>query len=407
MLKSVTLENFFAFQEQTTIVLNPRVNLLLGINGSGKTAFINSLRLLFEGIVGNGLNKLINGRWGGFGEIVNANNGNFRKDFFKLQFVFSADMVKRQIPDSPFKTDLKYEITIHSKGGQGYSVEETLESISKRENTDKPFVYLTNKAGMGRISVRDGKPQNRNAKINLEPYSGDFEDQELIASQALDKKRYLPIYVFRQIISQMSIYNYFDTEKLKAPLSYNSEPRLEEDGTNLPYLLSRIHREDDEMYRELENSLRKVNPNFKEICFEPYAAQLYLSLKEKNIKKSIGIKFLSEGTIQYLLLLSIFFNKNRGKIVALDEPERGLHPDMIKSVGDMLKFAAKDSQMIVATHSPLLLNQFELEDIIVFEKNENNSVKVLKRIEEDFPESDTPLLPGQMWLRGQIGGKRW
>lgn len=107
MLKSVTLENFFAFQERTTIELNPGVNLLLGINGSGKTAFINALRLLSEGIVGDGLNKLINVTWGGFDNIVNANNGENRKDFFKLQFVFSAEMVKRRIQNSRFETDLK------------------------------------------------------------------------------------------------------------------------------------------------------------------------------------------------------------------------------------------------------------------------------------------------------------
>lgn len=405
MLKSVTLENFFAFQERTTIELNPGVNLLLGINGSGKTAFINALRLLSEGIVGDGLNKLINVTWGGFDNIVNANNGENRKDFFKLQFVFSAEMVKRRIQNSRFETDLKYEIVIHSKGMQDYSVEETLESIPKKQ-AQKPFSYLINKDGKGRISVRDGKPQNRNACIQLENYSGDLKDKELIASQALDRKRYLPIYMFRQIVFQMAIYNYFDTGILKVPPFYSPEKRLTHDGTNLPYLLVQIRR-DDEMYKKLEDCLHNVNPNYKELYFEPYASQLYLSLKERNIKHPIGINFLSEGTIQYLLLLSIFYNKNRGKIVALDEPERGLHPDMIKSVGDMLKFAAKESQLIVATHSPLLLNQFELDDIIIFEKNESNAVTIRKTTEDDFPENDGPMLPGQMWLRGQIGGKRW
>lgn len=405
MLRSVTLENFFAYQKQTTIELNPGVNLLLGINGSGKTAFINSLRLLSEGVVGGGLKELINVTWGGFEKIVNANNAESRKDFFKLQFVFSADMVKKRIPNSRFETDLKYEIVIRSKGLQDYSVEEKLESIPK-DDTQKPFVYLTNKDGKGLISVRNGNPQNLNASIRLEKYSGDLKDKELIVSQALDRKRYLPIYTFRQIVFQMAIYNYFDTSILKIPPFYNPEKRLTHDGVNLPYLLIQIRR-DDEMYKRLEDSLRNVNPNYKELYFDPFGSQLYLSLKERNMNHPIGINFLSEGTIQYLLLLSIFYNKDRGNIVAIDEPERGLHPDMIKSVGDMLKFAAKDSQLIVATHSPLLLNQFELDDIIIFEKNENNFVTIHKKSEDDFPETDSPLLPGQMWLRGQIGGKRW
>jgi len=74
---------------------------------------------------------------------------------------------------------------------------------------------------------------------------------------------------------------------------------------------------------------------------------------------------------------------------------------------EMIKYAAKDSQIIIATHSPLLLNQFELEDVLVFEKDENNSTIVKKVSENDFPNWEGDFLPGQMWLLGQIGGKRW
>ena len=80
---------------------------------------------------------------------------------------------------------------------------------------------------------------------------------------------------------------------------------------------------------------------------------------------------------------------------------------MIRSVADMMKYAAKQSQIIIATHSPHLLNQFELEDILVFEKDEDNSTVVHRVSENDFPEWKGEFLPGQMWLLGQIGGKRW
>jgi predicted ATPase len=80
---------------------------------------------------------------------------------------------------------------------------------------------------------------------------------------------------------------------------------------------------------------------------------------------------------------------------------------MIRSIAEMIKYAAKDSQIIIATHSPLLLNQFELEDVLVFEKDENNSTIVKKVSENDFPDWEGDFLPGQMWLLGQIGGKRW
>ena len=53
------------------------------------------------------------------------------------------------------------------------------------------------------------------------------------------------------------------------------------------------------------------------------------------------------------------------------------------------------------------MNQFELEDVLVFEKNEENSTVVRTVSEDDFPDWEGDYLPGQMWLLGQIGGKRW
>lgn len=116
---------------------------------------------------------------------------------------------------------------------------------------------------------------------------------------------------------------------------------------------------------------------------------------------------MSDGTLKYLLLLSIFHNPERGYLVDIDEPESCLHPDMIRSVAKMMKNAAKTSQIIVATHSALLLNAFELDDILVFEKNDRNETQIIRYSEEDFENREGDLLPGQLWLNGEIGGKRW
>jgi predicted ATPase len=125
------------------------------------------------------------------------------------------------------------------------------------------------------------------------------------------------------------------------------------------------------------------------------------------MNRAIGALHISDGTLRFLLLESIFYNPQRGNIVAIDEPERGLHPDMIRSVAEMIKYAANSTQIIVATHSPHLLNQFELDDVLVFEKDEDNSTIVKSISEDDFSDWEGDYLPGQMWLLGQIGGKRW
>ena len=85
----------------------------------------------------------------------------------------------------------------------------------------------------------------------------------------------------------------------------------------------------------------------------------------------------------------------------------GGYPKHKSSCNEVVKAVNVSDQFAVATHSPLLLNDFELEDIFVFEKGQENATIVKKYFEEDFPQYEGDLLPGQLWLDGEIGGKRW
>ena len=70
MIKEITIRDFFSFRGEHTIKLNSGVNLLLGVNGSGKTSFLNAITVLYEGIVVNGLSDLFR-QWGSYASIVN------------------------------------------------------------------------------------------------------------------------------------------------------------------------------------------------------------------------------------------------------------------------------------------------------------------------------------------------
>ena len=75
-----------------------------------------------------------------------------------------------------------------------------------------------------------------------------------------------------------------------------------------------------------------------------------------------------------------------------------MHPDMIHSIAQMIKTAGHERQMVVATHSPLLLNDFELEDIFVFEKGLENATVVKRYYEDDFPQYEGELLPNSLHI---------
>jgi predicted ATPase len=400
MIKKIILQDFFSFKGINEIELNDEINILLGINGSGKTSFLNAFKLLYEGVCGMGFEELFQKQWGGFNEVANVNQA--KAPCIQLTYVFDCKVLKKINPSSPFETDVYYSITINPSGTTGYTICETLYT-DKSEKKENPFYYLKFNNGSGRISERDENG------INFDYKDSNLSGQELVLSQITDPLRNLPPYTIRKAIESIAIYDYFDTSsksQLRKPNSEFGSTKLRKEGDNLTQLLNYIKNNRTLAYNKIEKHLITINSNYKSIEFSYFGSQLYLSLREKELDKTIGALHLSDGTLRYLLLMTILCNPDRGFFVGIDEPENGLHPDMIKSICDIIK-ETEDSQIIIATHSPLLLNHFELEDILVFEKNEQNESKVKRLSEYDFPDWKGEFLVGQMWLRGQIGGKRW
>lgn len=398
MLKAIIINNFFSFKDTHKIELNEGANLLLGINGSGKSSFINAIRLLSEGVAGDGLIKLIQEQWGGVAQIANS-NGEKNTELFSLGFVFDYEKLNKLNPKNLFESDVTYWINISKLGQTSYLLGERVENKSGHK-------YLEFYGGAGETLTRI-----KTSTYSFRKYEGgDISSQELILRQINDFKYYPHLYVLRKAIESIAVYNSFNVEegsKIRSLTEFSTDTRLRRNGANLTQMLNKLKLDNTFYFDRLEEEFKNINPNFKGIEIANLFGQSYLSLREKNMSRVIGAMHISDGTLRFLLLESIFYNPLRGGFVAIDEPERGLHPDMIRSIAEMIKYAAKDSQIIIATHSPLLLNQFELEDVLVFEKDENNSTIVKKVSENDFPDWEGDFLPGQMWLLGQIGGKRW
>lgn len=403
MLDAVVIKDFFSFSGETRIELNGKLNILLGINGSGKTSFINMLRLLCEGIAGDGVEKLIQSQWGGFSQIVNC-TGRKETPTVELTYVFNEKEVNGYNSSANFHSQIYYKITIHPLGSTDYYLDEKLWT-GHSQNPEKSFLYVDFHNGQGRLSKRD------NGSVSFQEYkNGDLSGHELVLRQINDPNQYLPIHTVRKAIESMAVYNSFETgesSSLRRLADFSTGIRLWKDGKNLTQILNNLKNNSTLDFEKIEEELHNVNPVYRNIEISNISGQAYLSLREKNLNKVTGALHISDGTLRFLLLESIFLNPNRGSLIALDEPERGLHPDMIRSVAEMMKSASDGSQIIVATHSPHFLNQFSLDDILVFEKNEENGSVIKKFSEADFADSEGDLLPGRLWLNGELGGKRW
>jgi predicted ATPase len=123
---------------------------------------------------------------------------------------------------------------------------------------------------------------------------------------------------------------------------------------------------------------------------------------------SIPATRLSDGTLRYLCLLSILCHPKPPTLVCLEEPELGLHPDVLPTLAELLKEASERSQIIVTTHSDVLVDALtdQPETVLVAERSATGTTLTRLDAEKLRPWLEKYRL-GQLWTRGEIGGTRW
>ncbi len=397
MIKKVELTNFYSFGK-TTIELHPETNILIGINGSGKSNFLKALRLLKEGIAGIGLKKYIFDYLGGFGnmfhKVASLKESSFPK-FITLEFTFDLSFLKNGLDEEVGVGDVIYTVVItESTSLQNFYV---LEKISRSDGFE--YTDFT----------------SANIKNSSEDYffSEDFDFSELgLRSLVIrnDNADTRVLNALKKSIRDIFIYEYFDTMPggaLRRPMLPTSENHLTPNGSNLTQLLNTIKINFKDSYRKIVELLREVNPNFEGFDFNFIGGNIELMLEERGFNSSIHVSNISDGTLRYLCLLAIICNPNRGKLICIDEPELGLHPDMILNLASAIKDAADTSTFVILTHSESLLNYFDIENLRVFEKDEQNGTIVKSFSTDQFSEWYEDYTIGQMWKQGDFGGVRY
>ena len=125
----------------------------------------------------------------------------------------------------------------------------------------------------------------------------------------------------------------------------------------------------DDRYNTIMGYMAEAFPFFEDIVLEQTGpSSVYATFREKGRREAIFASGASDGVVQLLLLLIALFSEGeREAVVLLDEPEISLHPWAIAVLARAIKAAANQwgKQVFVATHSPVLISQFEPPDILV------------------------------------------
>ncbi|MEW6534395.1 MAG: AAA family ATPase [Candidatus Auribacterota bacterium] len=206
-----------------------------------------------------------------------------------------------------------------------------------------------------------------------------------------------------------------DTAKVKNGCDINDNKMLRPDASNLAAILYLLKVKYQEYYALIVDTIKLVAPFFQDFILEPdrfNSEKIRLAWKQKGTDQYFNAHHLSDGTLRFICLTTLLMQPFKKKYllglsspatIIIDEPELGLHPYAITILGSMLKSASTKCQIIVSTQSATLLNELDPEDIIVVERQDNQSQ--FKRLDEKELKTwldDYSL--SELWVKNVFGG---
>ncbi len=210
-----------------------------------------------------------------------------------------------------------------------------------------------------------------------------------------------------QTIQLYRNWSFGPSAELRIPASaHDRSDFLNEKGTNLATVLSNFAGPNK---RRIVNALQKLYDDIVDIICPVVGGTGHVALfLEEAGNRTIPATRLSDGTLHYLCLLAILLHPEPAPVVVIEEPELGLHPDLLPIVADLLVSASQRSQLIVTTHSDTLVDALTdtPESVIVCEKHDGQTE--MRRLDKgDLAKWLKDYTLGNLWSSGQIGGNRW
>ena len=149
-------------------------------------------------------------------------------------------------------------------------------------------------------------------------------------------------------------------------------------------------------------------PFLEDLVLEPRArneSTIALEWRHVGVGERLYAEALSDGSLRLVALVTALLQPRAllPNVMLIDEPELGLHPSAVSLVAELIKGVSVRSQVIVATQSPLLVNHFEPEDVLVAERERGGTKLTRLESERLGPWLDNYSL-GQLWEMNELGG---
>jgi len=399
LLRSLKLRNFLSFGPNSKEIPLESLNVLIGPNASGKSNLIeavdflrNSCRDLTSPIRGGG--GIEEWLWKGSSAIPTAE--------IDTTIFYPAGLMP-----------LRHNISFTMAGQRFQLVDEAVENErAEAQNLTDVRFYYRYRSGHPVISaypdqMENGSPNRTERKLRRE----DIALDQSILSQRKEPDLYPEITYLGNQYEKLKIYRDWNLGRYTPPRMPQKadlpEDFLLEDAGNLGLVIN--HLEHLTGFRRLFlEKLKQFHEAFEDISVKIHAGTVQVFLHEKGLATPVPATRLSDGTLRYLSLLTILCHPEPPPLVCIEEPELGLHPDILPTMAELLIEASHRMQIIVTTQSDILVDALSDVPEAVLVCDKEDGATVINRLNRDELKNWLQKYSlGEIWRMGEIGGKRW
>jgi len=291
-------------------------------------------------------------------------------------------------------------------------IDEVIENENRTSSYEQDvYFFYRYQGGNPVLNVREvtqeqaGKDEGRRKRYLRR---AELSPEQSVLSQRKDPDQYPEITYLGSIFNEMRLYREWNLGRYTAPRLPQKadlpDDFLLEDSSNLGLVLNDLQHRPIAKQQIIEK-LREFYNEAEEISTKIHGGTVQVFIHEKGLSQPIPATRLSDGTLRYLCLLTLLCHPTPPPLLCIEEPELGLHPDILPVIAKLLIEASQRTQLIITTHSDALVSALTgvPDSILVCERDDEGTH--LRHLEPaKLNEWLEKYSLGELWRMGEIGG---
>ncbi|WP_025772086.1 AAA family ATPase [Thioalkalivibrio sp. HK1] len=380
-IDSIKIENYRSLKKIELENLTP-LTVLIGPNGSGKSTIFDALEFLSECFLFS-----LRHAWDKRGRARELKTrGQHEAIKFEIKY--------REKPRTPLIT---YHLEIDEEDRGLIVIREWIGW--RRKPRGRIFHFLDCKDGEGSI-IGGEIPDEIDDSLPIK-----FHHPDTIAVNTLGTMSDHPrVAALREFILDWYL-SCLSIENTRNQPEAGSQKRLSKDGSNLADVIQHLKEQHPERLDRIFSIMRHSIPHLERANADMMTdGRLPLQIKDTPFEHPISAKHASNGTLKMLAYLTLLHDPTPPRFIGIEEPENCLYPHLMYRLGEEFRSASENSQMLITTHSPFLLDAMKPEEVRLVHRDPQGFTKVvpvkdIKDIEVFF-ENGAPL--GNLWTEGYL-----